>query len=131
MIGNLLLDTNIFIAIFNKEPVVLQYVYQTKNLFVPSIVLGELYYGALNSRQVKENLTSISNIAINSIILLCDNHTANVRLIRTHQIHSLVLHSPHLSRLRQPVLFLILQDSPLGGVIENPVRLIRVELKLT
>ena len=43
MSGRYLLDTNIIIAIFAEEPAVLQRVAAAEEVFVPVIVLGELY----------------------------------------------------------------------------------------
>ncbi len=44
-----LLDTNIVIALFAQEAAVLQQLSRALEVFVPSIVLGELYYGAEKS----------------------------------------------------------------------------------
>jgi tRNA(fMet)-specific endonuclease VapC len=43
--GSFLLDTNIVIAILAKDPAVHQRLVEATEIFVPSIVLGELYYG--------------------------------------------------------------------------------------
>ncbi len=51
MNGSVLLDTNIVIALFAKDPGVEAALGQTTRVFVPSIVLGELYYGAQKSGQ--------------------------------------------------------------------------------
>jgi tRNA(fMet)-specific endonuclease VapC len=55
--GSFLLDTNIVIAILAKEPAVHQRLAEATEVFVPSIVLGELYYGAHKSSR---NLTVVS-----------------------------------------------------------------------
>lgn len=54
--GRLLLDTNIVIALFAGEVAVQQRLTESGEVFVPSIVLGELYYGARKSTRVTENL---------------------------------------------------------------------------
>lgn len=46
MNGKYLLDTNVVIAIFADEVVVHQQLAGAREVFVPSVVLGELYYGA-------------------------------------------------------------------------------------
>ncbi len=43
---------------------------------MPSIVLGELYFGARKSGRVEENLALIDEFATNSSILACDTDTA-------------------------------------------------------
>ena len=43
MSGRCLLDTNIVIAIFAEESAVLQRLSEAQDVFLPAIVLGELY----------------------------------------------------------------------------------------
>ncbi len=76
MNGNYLLDTNIIIALFANDPNVLLNLSKAPNVFVPSIVLGELYYGASKSARVKSNITVIDSFAIKSNVLVCDADTA-------------------------------------------------------
>ena len=45
-------------------------------MFIPSIVLGELYFGARKSRRVKENLARIDEFAVSNVVLGCDTETA-------------------------------------------------------
>ena len=49
---------------------------QAEEVFIPSIVIGELYYGANKSQRVQENLTKIKNFIINNVILSCDANTS-------------------------------------------------------
>ena len=49
MSGNYLLDTNIVIALFAGEQSVLDYFKDANEVYIPSIVIGELYYGAHKS----------------------------------------------------------------------------------
>ena len=49
MSGRVVLDTNIVIALFAKEGAVQQRLDEADEVFVSSIVLGELYYGAQKS----------------------------------------------------------------------------------
>jgi tRNA(fMet)-specific endonuclease VapC len=76
MNGRYLLDTNIIIALFANEPVVIQQLKTVQEVFVPSIVLGELYYGARHSSRVAENLALIEDFRAASAVLVCDATTA-------------------------------------------------------
>jgi tRNA(fMet)-specific endonuclease VapC len=51
-------------------------VYYDLGIFTPSIVLGELYYGARKSTRVPENLARIEEFAARSTVLVCDTETA-------------------------------------------------------
>ena len=74
--GRFLLDTNIVIALFAREAAVQQRLAEASEVFVPSIVLGELYYGARKSTRVIENLARIDEFVASSTVLLCDRATA-------------------------------------------------------
>lgn len=76
MSGRVLLDTNIVIALFAKEAVVQQRLAEVDEAFVPSIVLGELYYGAQKSSRVETNIARVSSFATANAILVCDTATA-------------------------------------------------------
>lgn len=70
-----LLDTNIVIAVLNKEAAVENQL-AGKTIFLGSIVLGELQYGARKSTRSKENLTKIETFITNYPILDCTKQTA-------------------------------------------------------
>jgi tRNA(fMet)-specific endonuclease VapC len=74
--GRFLLDTNIVIALFAREAAIQQRLAEASEVFVPSIVLGELYYGARKSTRVIENLARIDEFVASSAVLLCDPATA-------------------------------------------------------
>jgi tRNA(fMet)-specific endonuclease VapC len=76
MNGKVLLDTNIVIALFADERFVKQRIASTEEIFIPSIVLGELYYGARKSIHFDQNSARIDELATNSAVLLCDIATA-------------------------------------------------------
>ena len=59
MNGKFLIDTNIVIAIFANDATVINSLANANEVFVPSIALGELYYGAHKSRYVETNITRI------------------------------------------------------------------------
>jgi tRNA(fMet)-specific endonuclease VapC len=75
-IGRFLLDTNIVIALFAREAAIQQCLAEASEVFVPSIVLGELYYGARKSMRVTENLARIDEFVASSTVLSCDTETA-------------------------------------------------------
>ena len=74
--GRFLLDTNIVIALFAEEAAVQQRLAEANEVFVPSIVLGELYYGARKSARVAENLARLDEFVASSTVLVCDVATA-------------------------------------------------------
>ena len=76
MNGRYLLDTNIVIAILAGETDVLERLVQSDEVFVPVVVLGELYYGARKSAHVDKNISRIDELAANSALLGCDHNTS-------------------------------------------------------
>lgn len=74
--GRHLLDTNIVIALFARDSAVQQRLAEASEVFVPSIVIGKLYYGALKSFRLTENLGRISEFVASSAVLPCDTATA-------------------------------------------------------
>ena len=76
MSGNFLLDTNIVIALFRKDVVVENHINAADNVFVPSIVLGELYFGARNSSRVAHGIAEVDRFAAKNTLLNCDIDTA-------------------------------------------------------
>lgn len=75
MNGKHILDTNIVIRIFAEDAEILQKLDESENIFVPSIVIGELCYGAFNSKKVKSNLNKIGKLTSEVEILDCDYDT--------------------------------------------------------
>jgi tRNA(fMet)-specific endonuclease VapC len=76
MTGRYLLDTNVVIALFAGEVAVTDRLSDAEEVFVPTIVLGELYYGAHKSQRPQENLARIEECAARSVVLGCDSETA-------------------------------------------------------
>ena len=74
--GRYLLDTNIVIALFANETGVQQRLAEANEVFIPSIVVGELYYGAYKSARVEENLARLDTFVASNTILPCDTATA-------------------------------------------------------
>ena len=82
MNGKYLLDTNIVIALFANEPNVIEKIERVEEVYVPSIVLGELFYGAIKSANKSLNLSKIRQFASTVTILPCQSETVlenNVR----------------------------------------------------
>lgn len=77
MSGKCLLDTNIVIALFADESTVKENLAKTDEVFIPSIVIGELNYGARKSARSKENLARIDDFAESNVVLGCDTGTAH------------------------------------------------------
>lgn len=76
MSGRFLLDTNIVIALFADDVIVKSNLAQATDVFIPSIVIGELCYGARKSGRVGTNLAKIDEFVAGSTILACDAETA-------------------------------------------------------
>jgi tRNA(fMet)-specific endonuclease VapC len=76
MSGRCLLDTNIIIALFADEVGVREKLANSSEVFLPSIAIGELYYGARKSGQPRENISRIDELAADSVILECNLETA-------------------------------------------------------
>jgi tRNA(fMet)-specific endonuclease VapC len=75
MPGDVLLDTNIVIALFAGERKVLRKL-KRATVFLPAIVVGELFYGALKSARGRENVTRIEEFMLANVVLPCDIDTA-------------------------------------------------------
>jgi len=76
MNGKYLLDTNIVIALLAKDTNVIGQIERGGKIFIPSIVIGELYYGAEKSSKTEENKAVIEKFASDNAILNCTKETA-------------------------------------------------------
>ena len=76
MAGKYLLDTNIVIASFAADPGVLEHLRTADTAIIPSIVFGELYYGAQRSSRVQSNLGRLDELATQSPQVPCNLGTA-------------------------------------------------------
>lgn len=74
--GRFLLDTNIIIALFAGDNAIHTSILKAGEVFVPSIALGELYFGASKSHRIQENIMLIDRFAKDSAVLACDAETA-------------------------------------------------------
>ena len=63
MAGNkLLLDTNVVIDILRGSAKIRSIIEQSSQTAIPSVVLGELYYGAFNSSDPKKHVAQINDL---------------------------------------------------------------------
>lgn len=76
MPGRYLLDTNIIIALFNGDPEVEARLQASSEIFLSSVVLGELYYGAANSGRLKTNMARVEEFATSCPLVGIDGSTA-------------------------------------------------------
>ena len=76
MVGKVLLDTNIIVALFKGDGQVVNRIAQTAEVFVPVIAIGELIYGAKHSGNVARNMTQVLDFSTHSVVLDCDETTA-------------------------------------------------------
>lgn len=78
MSGRFLLDTNLVIALYAKDAVTLFHLSNAAEVYVPSIVIGELFYGAYKSQRVADNLRRTEEFLSANQILSCDSETARI-----------------------------------------------------
>jgi tRNA(fMet)-specific endonuclease VapC len=74
--GRYLLDTNVAIAILEKELDLEQHRGSGVEIFLNTIVAGELFFGAEKSQRVEENVARIRALALRCPVLPCDLETA-------------------------------------------------------
>lgn len=78
MAGRFLLDTNIVIAHLDGEKSVTDRVKQISEIFISTVVMGELFYGAAKSQKTSSNILRLENVVQEFCILPCDIATAKV-----------------------------------------------------
>ena len=76
MAGKYLFDTNIVIALFDGQTTVEEATAKAREVFLPAIVVGELYYGAFSSQRVAENQARLEHFTDSVTILACDKLTS-------------------------------------------------------
>jgi tRNA(fMet)-specific endonuclease VapC len=70
--GRYLLDTNIVIALLNGDAGVLFHLDGASEVFVPAVVIGELFFGAAKSSRATENLDRLDEFVTGRAIINCD-----------------------------------------------------------
>ncbi|MGQ7855715.1 type II toxin-antitoxin system VapC family toxin [Pedobacter sp. WC2501] len=79
MAGNkVLLDTNIISALLKGDISVANHIDSTSEVYLSSIVIGELFYGAEYSVKVEQNIANIKQLIATYNILEIDNDTTLV-----------------------------------------------------
>ena len=73
-----LLDTNAVIALQKSDPAILKLLASDEEVFLATIVIGELYYGTYNSMHVKDNLIVLKEFIENNATLNCDATTGEI-----------------------------------------------------
>jgi tRNA(fMet)-specific endonuclease VapC len=76
MSGTFLLDTNAIIARIAGDAAVQALLIQADEVFIPTIALGEMYYGAEHSGRIRDNLAQVERFAAGRTVLVCDAQTA-------------------------------------------------------
>jgi tRNA(fMet)-specific endonuclease VapC len=76
MTGEILLDTNTVIDIFNDVPSAQNKFKQSDRVLLCSPVLGELFYGAFKSTKTAVNVARVERFATQLTVLSCDTDTA-------------------------------------------------------
>jgi len=74
--GRFLLDTVIVAAYFNREEAIRDRLTDV-TVYVSSITIGELYFGAYNSREVTNNVERIRDFVAINTVLPCDRVTSD------------------------------------------------------
>lgn len=74
--GSFILDTNVVIAVLQGDEAVLSKLDQASEVFIPAIVLGELFFGAAKSGRPSENTAKVEQFAAGRSILSCDLQVA-------------------------------------------------------
>lgn len=75
MAGKLLLDTSVVIDLFAGDPAVKRVLAAAGEVFVSSIALGELFYGAERSSRREANRSQVESFASAVAVLPCDLET--------------------------------------------------------
>lgn len=76
MNGKFLLDTNIVIALFKNDNLVINKITEVKEIFISNITVGEMYFGAYKSSKVENNIKQVDSFVASNKILNCDSTTA-------------------------------------------------------
>ena len=80
MTGNkFLLDTNIITAWLKGEKSVADKIDKAKEIHIPIVAIGELYYGALYSTRIEKNISDIKRITCYYNVLLIDEAESKLK----------------------------------------------------
>jgi tRNA(fMet)-specific endonuclease VapC len=73
-----LLDTNAVIALQKNEAAMITLLAAAEEVFVPSIVIGELYFGAYKSARSEDNRKAVETFTAGRVVLIPDADTADM-----------------------------------------------------
>jgi tRNA(fMet)-specific endonuclease VapC len=76
MAGSYLLDTNIVIHYFGEDAHIVAKLDALEPVFLPLVVLGELYYGVFNSDRKPSNLARLEQFAAKFEVIYPDDETS-------------------------------------------------------
>jgi tRNA(fMet)-specific endonuclease VapC len=72
--NNLLIDTNIAVYAMNKQIAVAEWLNSFDKIYIPSIAVGELYFGAFKSNNTHTNIAAITSFLNECEILKVDQN---------------------------------------------------------
>jgi tRNA(fMet)-specific endonuclease VapC len=78
MTTSYLLDSSVLVLSFKQDTATQQRLAEAKALYVSTIALGELYYGAEHSVHVKRSLAEVDKLAQTLSVLNADSVTARI-----------------------------------------------------
>jgi tRNA(fMet)-specific endonuclease VapC len=73
-----LLDTSVLILVLKQDVAILKRMADIQPVYISSIALGELYYGAEHSAHVERSLAEVDGLAKTATILATDKATAEI-----------------------------------------------------
>lgn len=88
MTGNYLLDTNIVIALWKPDSVIVAKIEALPVLFLSSTIIGELFYGAYKSGRILENVKRVEEFAMSNQVFSCDTATAQYYGLIKQKLHA-------------------------------------------
>jgi tRNA(fMet)-specific endonuclease VapC len=86
MNGRFLLDTNVVIGLMRGDDAVTSRLDPHVRLYLPSIVVGELFFGAYRSGRVQHNLERLKLLTRTLPVLACDPGTADRYGLLKHEL---------------------------------------------
>lgn len=78
MPSRVLLDSNVLVRLIDEDSVIRTAINRFDEAAIPSIVMGELYYGAFRSGRRDENLSRIEKVAGERVVLAPGIITARI-----------------------------------------------------
>lgn len=75
---NYIFDTNIIIKFLNGNSEIINKISVLDNIFIPSVVCGELYFGIENSRHKEKNITTVNGFLSMCEVKNIDEKTAKL-----------------------------------------------------